>query len=155
MAGTPGDLDTAKDFLKLLQRELNISPPSSEPIFAAGSSESQRATRSISKSHEANAWIDIYYPMMNTPLDRSLQIVDPNGTVIFDANLVEFSDSTDPEAAKYYDDVPTFHGLSRAGDVVGKLVDGNYCTQEVSNLLTTEHWLIFLPSGLQQPCGQR
>ncbi|PPQ77354.1 hypothetical protein CVT25_010936 [Psilocybe cyanescens] len=131
MAGTPGDLDTAKDFLKLLQRELGISPPSSEPIFSAGSSESQHATRSISTSRKASAWIDTYYPIMNTPLERNLQIVDGNGTLIFEASLVEFSDSTDPEAGKYFDDVPTFHGLSRGGDVTGKLIDGNYCTHEV------------------------
>jgi len=68
---------------------------------------------------------------MNTPLDRSLQVVDQNGTVIWEANLVEIADSTDPDAGKYFDDVPTFHGLSKGGDVVGKLVDGNYCTKEV------------------------
>uniref|UniRef100_A0A8H7Y1D9 Zn-dependent exopeptidase n=1 Tax=Psilocybe cubensis TaxID=181762 RepID=A0A8H7Y1D9_PSICU len=139
MAGTPGDLETAKDFLKLLQRELGISPPEVEPIFSAGSSESQHATRSIPQSRKPSAWIDTYYPVMNTPLDRNLQIVDANGTLVFEANLVEFSDSTDPEAGKYFDDVPTFHGLSRGGDVTGKLVDGNYCTQEdYQNLLAKD-----------------
>lgn len=130
MAGTPGDLTTAKDFLYLLQRELGVSPPSTEPIFSAGSPESQDAVLSIAKAHKPSAWIDTYYPVMNTPLERSLQVVDQNGTLIWEANLVELSDETDPEAGKYFDDVPTFHGLSRGGDVTGKLVDGNYCTQE-------------------------
>ncbi|KAF8165480.1 Zn-dependent exopeptidase [Crassisporium funariophilum] len=130
MAGTPGDLTTAKDFLDLLQRELGISPPTKEPIFAAGSGESQHATLSISKTSKPRAWIDTYYPVMNTPLDRTLQIVDQNGTVIWEANLAEISDDTDPDAGKYFDDVPTFHGLSRGGDVTGALIDGNYCTQE-------------------------
>ncbi|KDR83894.1 hypothetical protein GALMADRAFT_236366 [Galerina marginata CBS 339.88] len=130
MAGTPGDFTTAKDFLELLQRELGITPPSTEPIFPAGSFESQDAVRSIAKADKPRAWIDTYYPVMNTPLERSLQIVDKNGTLIWEASLVEFSDDTDPEAGKYFDDVPTFHGLSRGGDVTGLLVDGNYCTQE-------------------------
>jgi N-acetylated-alpha-linked acidic dipeptidase len=131
MAGTPGDLTTARDFLELLQRELGISPPTENPIFSAGSPESQHATRSISRSNKPHAWIDKYYPVMNTPLDRSLQVVDQNGTVIWEANLVEIADSTDPDAGKHFDDVPTFHGLSSGGDVVGKLVDGNYCTKDV------------------------
>lgn len=105
MAGTPGDLTTAKDFLKLLKTELGIHSTSTEPIFAAGSPESQHATRSISKTHKPRAWIDTYYPVMNTPLQRTLQIVDKNGSVIWQADLVESADETDPEAGKYFDEV--------------------------------------------------
>ena len=72
---------------------------------------------------------------MNTPLDRTLQIVDKNGTVIWQADLIEVADETDPEAGKYFDSVPTFHGLSQGGDVTGKLVDGKYCLQDVSSSL--------------------
>ena len=132
LAGTPGDLTTAKSFLHLLETELGIQPPSTLPIFAAGSPESQHATRSISKTHQPRAWIDTYYPIMNTPLERTLQIIDKNGSVIWQADLIEVSDETDPEAAKYFDAVPIFHGLSKGGDVTGKLVDGNYCTKDVS-----------------------
>jgi len=57
MAGSPGDLTTAKDFYTSW-RQLGIKPPSTEPIFAAGSPESQHATRSISKTHQPRAWID-------------------------------------------------------------------------------------------------
>ncbi|KAF9569000.1 Zn-dependent exopeptidase [Agrocybe pediades] len=130
MAGTPGDLTTAKDFLKLLQTELGIAPPSEVPIFPAGTAESQHATRSIPRTHKPRAWIDTYFPVMNTPLERSLQIVDQNGTLIWEGSLVEKSDSTDPDAEKYFDAVPTFHGLSRGGDVTGHAVDGNYCTRD-------------------------
>lgn len=131
MAGTPGDLDTAVDFLRLLQSELGIQVPSTDPIFPAGSPESQDATLSIGRTHSPRAWIDTYYPVMNTPLDRSIQIVAENGTVLWNADLKEYSDLTDPEAAQYADDVPTFHGLSHGGDVTGHVVDGNYCTKEV------------------------
>ena len=136
LAGSPGDLTTAKDFLHLLETELGIKAPSTEPIFAAGSPESQHATRSISTTHQPRAWIDTYYPVMNTPLERTLQIVDKNGTVIWQADLIEVADETDPEAGKYFNSVPTFHGLSRGGDVTGKLVDGKYCLKEVSSSLS-------------------
>ena len=118
-----------------METELGIKPPSTEPIFTAGSPESQHATRSISEIHQPRAWIDTYYPVMNTPLERTLQIVDKNGTVIWQADLIEVADETDPEAGKYFDSVPIFHGLSKGGDVTGKLVDGNYCLKDVSSSL--------------------
>jgi hypothetical protein len=78
------------------------------------------------------AWID---PVMNTPLERTLQIVDSkNGTVIWQADLIEVADETDPEASKYFDSVPIFHGL---------LVDGNYCLKNVkffTSALSLGHW---------------
>ena len=115
-----------------METELGIKPLSTEPIFSAGSPESQHATRSISKTHQPRAWIDTYYPVMNTPLERTLEIICKNGTVIWQADLVEEADETDPEAGKYFDSVPIFHGLSRGGDVTGKLVYGKYCLKEVS-----------------------
>ena len=133
LAGSPGDLTTAKDFLHLLETELGIKPPLTEPIFSAGSPESQHATRSISNTYQPRAWIDTYYPVMNTPLERTLQIVDKNGTVIWQADLIEVADETDPEAGKYFDSVPIFHGLSKGGDITGKPVDGNYCLKDVSS----------------------
>ncbi|PPQ63426.1 hypothetical protein CVT24_004936 [Panaeolus cyanescens] len=130
MAGTSGDLKTAKDFLEILQRELGIAAPDEEPIYSAGSVESRQATLSISKVKKPRAWIDTYYPVMNTPLERTLQVVNETGDVVWTADLVERADFTDIDAGRHFDDVPTFHGLSAAGDVTGTLVDGNYCTQE-------------------------
>ncbi|KAF9058016.1 Zn-dependent exopeptidase [Panaeolus papilionaceus] len=130
MAGTPGDFKTAKDFLEILQRELGISAPDEEPIFSAGTDESRQATLSIPKYKKPQAWIDTYYPVMNTPLERTLQVVNDTSDVIWTADLVERADFTDIDAGRHFDDVPTFHGLSSAGDVTGTLVDGNYCTQE-------------------------
>jgi N-acetylated-alpha-linked acidic dipeptidase len=76
--------------------------------------------------------VDVYYPVMNTPLDRSLQVLDEDGEVIWDAHLEEVADDTDPEAGKYFASVPTFHGLSPSGDVQGKLVYANYGRKEAS-----------------------
>lgn len=69
---------------------------------------------------------------MNTPLERELVVVAKNGTVVWEADLVEEADATDPEAHLYADAVPTFHGLSPEGTAVGQLVYANYGTQEVN-----------------------
>ncbi|EDR12349.1 uncharacterized protein LACBIDRAFT_245820, partial [Laccaria bicolor S238N-H82] len=76
------------------------------------------------------AWIDIYYPVMNTPLDRSLQILGSQGETIWTADLVEDGDPRDEEAHKYKDAVPTWHGFSCDGDVTGQLVYANYGLKE-------------------------
>jgi N-acetylated-alpha-linked acidic dipeptidase len=127
MAGTTGDFDTAKDFLFLLQRELGIaSAGCAEPIYPAGSAESRHATLSIPTTSELKAWIDVYYPVLNTPLDRSLEILGGDGKPVWKANLAEVVDEADPEAYKYADAIPAFHGLSANGEVEGKLVYANY-----------------------------
>ncbi|GBE79946.1 Probable glutamate [Sparassis crispa] len=126
LAGSPGDLTTAKDVLTLLQEELDAAVPESEPIYSAGTQASRNATLSITSLSAPTAWIDVYYPVMNTPLDRSLQILEEDGSVVWNADLEEVADETDPEAGEYKDAVPTFHGLSRGGEVQGKLIYANY-----------------------------
>ncbi|KAI0068619.1 Zn-dependent exopeptidase [Artomyces pyxidatus] len=126
LAGSDGDLQTAEDFLHLLQRELNVSKPREQAIFPAGSEASRNATLSITNLTEPTAWIDVYYPVMNTPLDRSLEILSDDGEVVWSAELEEVADETDGDAWTYFDAVPTWHGLSRGGEVQGKLIDVNY-----------------------------
>jgi N-acetylated-alpha-linked acidic dipeptidase len=121
MAGSEGDLQTAKYVLAVFQQQLGIPTPPEIPIFAAGSPQSQRATLSVSKTHLPYAWIDTYYPVLNTPLDRSLQVVGDDGNVVWEADLEEHADDTDPDAGKYRVAVPAFHGLGAAGDVTGKV----------------------------------
>ncbi|EIM89795.1 Zn-dependent exopeptidase [Stereum hirsutum FP-91666 SS1] len=129
-AGSSGDLRTAKDFLSLLQTELSIPPPAALPIFPAGTDASRNATLSIPTLTEPNAWIDVYYPIMNTPLDRSLQILGEDGeTVEWSAELEEVPDEADEDAWGARDEVPAFHGFSRGGEVEGKLVYVNYGTK--------------------------
>ncbi|KAG5648992.1 hypothetical protein DXG03_000341 [Asterophora parasitica] len=137
LAGAPEDFDDAKVILELFQKEFGISPPSTEPIFPAGSPESRNATLLLTsrETTKPSAWIDTYYPVLNTPLDRSLQILDANGVAVWSADLVEDGDPLDEDAAKYRDDVPTFHGLSKDGDVEGQLVYANYGTKEVGGIL--------------------
>jgi N-acetylated-alpha-linked acidic dipeptidase len=71
MAGTEGDLTTAKLFYNVLEKELGAVPPAGfvpgvAPIFEAGSTESRNATLSITTRSFGNvprAWIDTYYPV--------------------------------------------------------------------------------------------
>jgi N-acetylated-alpha-linked acidic dipeptidase len=134
MAGTDGDFKTAELFLSTLQEAFGILPPGQKPVYNAGTSESQEATRGIIERNVPSAWIDTYYPVMNTPLERTLQIVENNGAVLWDADLKEHApegDDKDQDAVKHADAVPTFHGLSVSGDVTGHLIDGNYCSKDV------------------------
>jgi N-acetylated-alpha-linked acidic dipeptidase len=131
MAGSPGDFDTAKYFLAHLQEEFQIDHSSSDiPLYSAGSRESREATLSISTLDEPKAWIDVYYPILNSPLDRSLEILGDDGNPVWSAELEEVADETDPYAFKSADAVPTWHGISRGGQAEGKLIYAHYGRQK-------------------------
>ena len=130
IAGSPQDLVTAKEFLALLQNELGIEVPEDEPIFSAGTAASREATLSISKLDKPTAWIDTYYPVLNTPVDHSLEILEEDGTVAWKADLEEVADETDPDAAQFAESVLAWHGLSKGGEVKGKLVYAKYGRQQ-------------------------
>jgi len=132
LAGSDEDLEDAKVMLHLFQEEFHISPPSKTPIFSAGTAESRQSTLGLTSRSKTSpsAWIDVYYPVLNTPLDRSLEILGADGEVSWSADLVEDGDPLDPDAAKYKDAVPTFHGLSFDGDVEGQLIYANYGSKE-------------------------
>ena len=94
------DRVTARQFLELFQRELGIKPPKVDPIFDAGSWESQHAIRSLTakhhRQHTPTAWIDTYYPVMNTGVKQQLQILGKDGKPVWEANLEEIADMSDP-----------------------------------------------------------
>ena len=86
LAGSIEDFENAKVLLQLFQTEFGISGPSSIPIFPAGSSELRNSTLLLTTSDvpsKPTAWIDVYYPVMNMPLDRSLQILGSQGETIW------------------------------------------------------------------------
>ncbi|KAL7282546.1 hypothetical protein ACG7TL_004017 [Trametes sanguinea] len=130
VAGSPGDFVAATDLLKLFQEEFGIAPPTEQPIFSAGSVASRAATLGIGSLTKPNAWIDTYYPLMNTPLHRSLSILDEHRIPIWEAELEEDGDPRDPDAAKHKDAVPAFHGFSADGEVEGQLIYVNYGLKE-------------------------
>lgn len=127
MAGTSGDFESAKSFLAILQDELGIKPlPGDLPIFRAGTNESRSATLDISSYTKPMAWIDTYFPILNTPLNHSLEILGTHGNPVWVAELEEVSDEADPYAAMYATATPAWHGLSRGGEALGKLVYAHY-----------------------------
>ncbi len=68
---------------------------------------------------------------MNTGVEQSLEIIDLDGTSVWTADLVEDGDPRDPDAHKYRETIPTWHGLSCDGDVTGQLISANYGRKEV------------------------
>ncbi|KAH9045256.1 Zn-dependent exopeptidase [Lactarius pseudohatsudake] len=126
LAGSDGDLLTAKYFLDLLRHELSIPKGTDDPVYPAGSVASRNATLSITNLTEPAAWIDVYYPVLNTPLDRSLEILGDDGHAAWKAELEEIGDELDSDAYTYADSVGAWHGLSKDGVAEGRLIFANY-----------------------------
>ena len=136
--------------LELFQTQFGIPHPEEEPIFPAGTPESRNATLHIPHLSKPNAWIDVYYPVMNTPLNHSVEILDEDGQAVWTAPLEEVADDRDPDAGKYHEAVPAFHGLSRSGEVKGKLVYANYGRQEDYKALVDQGELAKLAVALMR-----
>jgi len=83
------------------------------------------------RAKKPNAWIDVYYPVLNTGTEQALKILDTDGKDLWTADLVEDGDPLDETAHKYRDSIPTWHGLSADGDVTGQLIYANYGYKEV------------------------
>ncbi|KAJ3997951.1 Zn-dependent exopeptidase [Lentinula boryana] len=136
LAGSSEDYHDALTVLEFLQTELGIAPrpPSHQPpIYNAGTPKSRAQTIALTSRlgpRSPQAWIDVYYPYLNTPLDRSLDIVDETGKSIWSADLREDGNEGDADAAKYRDYIPPWHGLSANGEGQGRLVYVNYGTYE-------------------------
>ncbi|KAF8843077.1 hypothetical protein BDN67DRAFT_946103, partial [Paxillus ammoniavirescens] len=132
LAGAPEDLQDAKDILSLFQKEFGISS-SAEPIFDAGSTESREATlTTTSKLNKPNAWIDVYFPVMNTANADgiSLELFGSDGKSVWTADLLEDGDPGDETAAKYKHAIPPFHGFSASGEATGQIVYADYGTKD-------------------------
>lgn len=131
VAGSEQDLETAKIVLNHFYDSFHLERSSEEiPIYPAGSYKSRSATLDIKLTKTPHAWIDEYYPVLNLPKDRSLQIVDESGAALWTADIEEDGDPLDEDAARARLDVPVFHGLSKDGDVTGKLIYAKYGRQE-------------------------
>ncbi|KAK0190885.1 Zn-dependent exopeptidase [Armillaria mellea] len=123
LAGSSEDFEDAKSILQLFRSEFDI------PRTTHGAHLSCRLTSHLGSS-KPSAWIDVYYPVMNTPLDRSLDILGEDARSVWSADLTEDGDPLDEDAAKYKDAVPAWHGLSADGEATGQLVYVNYGTKE-------------------------
>ncbi|EEB89151.1 hypothetical protein MPER_12788, partial [Moniliophthora perniciosa FA553] len=133
VTGTSEDFEDAKIILKLFQTELGIRPPRSEPIFPAGTPKSRAATISLTeiyRSRSPTAWIDVYYPEVDKPLEQSLDLLNAEGRSILSFDLLEDGDPLDEVAHELRDAVPAWHGYSADGEVEGQLIYVNYGTKE-------------------------
>ncbi|KIK69969.1 hypothetical protein GYMLUDRAFT_212939 [Collybiopsis luxurians FD-317 M1] len=133
LAGSPQDHLDALSMLEFFQTELGISPPHHSPVFSAGTPKSRAQTIALTSKigpRNPTAWVDVYYPYLDTPLDRSLDILDDAGNSVWSADLREDGNPLDEDAAKYRDAIPAWHGLSGPGEGLGQLVYVNYGTYE-------------------------
>lgn len=95
-----------------------------EHVFDAGSGESQAMVKD--KHDKPQVWVDTYFPVMNTPVDREISILLPNSSfAAWSAKLREDIVEGDP-FSELRDEVPVFHGLSKSGNVTGQLVYAAY-----------------------------
>lgn len=128
LAGSQNDYNSALEQLRVFQDHLDIQKSDPLPIFEAGSAESRNAVLSIADITEPKAWIDTYYPLLDTPGERRLEILDADGNAVWSADLEEQPGEGDP-AGRWHDAVGAWHALSKGGDVKGKLVYANYGDQ--------------------------
>ncbi|KAJ3509795.1 hypothetical protein NMY22_g16173 [Coprinellus aureogranulatus] len=139
--GSTEDFDDAQVVLEFFQEQLGIPPARKSLIYKAGSRESRHATLGLTSKfgpRHPTAWIDTYFPVLNTPLNRTLQLLGKDDKVIFDADLSEDGDPEDPDAGEYRDAVPPWHGLSFDGEATGEYVYANYGRQEDYAELTSK-----------------
>ncbi|KAJ8072028.1 Vacuolar protein sorting-associated protein 70 [Marasmius tenuissimus] len=133
VAGSCQDYTDAKKMLELFQKELGIKPPRKSPIFDAGTPKSRASTIILTeplRPTDPTAWIDIYYPELDAPLGRSVDILDDEGKSVWKADLDEDGDPLDEDAHKYRDFVPAWHGFSSDGEAEGQVIYANYGTKE-------------------------
>ncbi|KZT02146.1 Zn-dependent exopeptidase [Laetiporus sulphureus 93-53] len=133
LAGSSEDFEDAKAILQLFRSQFHIHsfPGAPDPIFPTGSRASRAMTLGINKHRTPYAWIDVYYPVMNTSISHSLELLDEEaGKAVWTAELEEDGDPRDPEVAKYRVAVPVWHGLSADSEAEGELVYVNYGRKE-------------------------
>ena len=124
VAGSRQDYADAKKMLEIFQQELNIKPPRKSPIFDAGTPKSRASTIILTEQlrpTHPTAWIDVYYPELDTPAGRSVDILDDKGKSVWKADLNEDGDPLDEDAHKYKDFVPAWHGFSSNGEAEGQV----------------------------------
>ncbi|KAJ7284142.1 hypothetical protein C8J57DRAFT_1678057 [Mycena rebaudengoi] len=121
MAGSDQDYVDALTMLEFFQTELQIPAPDSSIAQATIDLSS-----AIKGPRRPTAWVDVYYPVMDTQLEGRLEILGEDGNPTWTADLSEDGDPLDPDAHRHKDTVPAWHGFSGDGDVQGQLIYANY-----------------------------
>ncbi|KAJ3820410.1 Zn-dependent exopeptidase [Lentinula raphanica] len=132
LPGSQRDIVLAKKMLTFFQSELGILS-SEDVIFQAGSPESRNATLRLTTEDRVDrptAWIDVYYPELDTPKLQNVQVLDGDGRITWTANLTEEADPLDEDAYSSQQDVSTWHYYSADGEAEGQLVYVNYGSKQ-------------------------
>ncbi|KZP07972.1 Zn-dependent exopeptidase [Athelia psychrophila] len=147
LAGSDADYASALRMLAFFQQSFSVptshttSPSSTNEdsetansqIYKAGSPESRGAILNLSSQTSPTAWVDTYFPLLNTPSAPPLiQILGENGEVLWEAAGERDIDCGGDAG------IPAFHGLSRGGDVSGELVFAGEATPEDFSRLERE-----------------
>ncbi|CAE6463636.1 unnamed protein product [Rhizoctonia solani] len=119
LAGSQNDYESALELLRALQSHLGVDHIEPLPVYEAGSPESQNAILRISELERPSVWIDTYYPLLETPGERRLELLDSEGAVVWKAKLEEHLTDTG-------DAVGAWHAFSKSGDVKGRVVYANF-----------------------------
>lgn len=141
IAGSKEDYKDAVNILGAFQTFFGITPNAdSLPVYEAGSELSRNATlNTVTRNAKGpTAWIDKYYPLLQSAIDHSLTILDPDGKVVFNASLEEVAEEGDEEAHRYKDAVSAWHGFSGNGTVSGHLVYANLGRKEDYDAMSDE-----------------
>ncbi|KAJ1300406.1 hypothetical protein OPQ81_005226 [Rhizoctonia solani] len=88
-------------------------------IHLMDNAESRNAILGITELKQPKVWIDTYYPLLETPGERRLELLDAEGAVSWSANLEE-------HPGEKSDVVGAWHAWSKAGDVKARIVYVNY-----------------------------
>lgn len=129
LAGSDNDYASALSMLTFYQDSFSINSASTNsdtlPIYKAGSPESRNAILNLSSQTDPSAWIDTYFPILNTPSSSPLiQLLGENGEAIWEGT------GEDGSECGTLSGTPAFHGLSKPGDVSGELVFAGDATPE-------------------------
>jgi N-acetylated-alpha-linked acidic dipeptidase len=131
-AGTGWDFVTAIKVKNDWERALGLPITGYDgSIFDAGTEDSQKR---IKEGGEMSVWIDTYYPLLNTPVARTVTLMTDSP---FHAKLREDVIEEDPFSANT-DAVPAFHGYSISGDVTGKIIYAGYGRKADFDLLQSK-----------------
>lgn len=117
LAGSANDYYSSIQQLEVFRKHFGIkSSKKTLPVYDAGSPQSRQAVLSMVNLTEPTAWVDTYYPLLNTPAERKLEILGDDGSILWSADVEEKPAEGDP-AGKWYDTIGAWHGLSKGGDV--------------------------------------
>ncbi|KAI9359423.1 hypothetical protein BD770DRAFT_471784 [Pilaira anomala] len=136
----PSNLTDAEDLMLTLPSKHNLQhylkTLTSVPHLAGTETDKMQTewTRDLLESFGLDTKIETYWPLLNYPISHRLALFSGPKHLRFEAKLTEESLDED-KTSKDPNVVPTFHGYSKNGTVIGRVVYANYGRPEDFQLL--------------------